>query len=279
MKKRNVLLITVISIIGIQMWLLYITFTYPTPGVIVKQNASGQWEIKNFDTNSYAKKIGLKLGDVIVDVDGQNPNDFTSIKKWRSLDQAREITVIQNGHITRVTIKKTMDWNYDLLLPIFGGIICFSMAFLLFSKLSFSRSARLLSFLFTAIGFVFTSLGASIRGDVVGKILVVAGVMLIPILFLHFLSALFEEKGKIDFKVKHIRWMYYVVVSCFILELSYFSSTDLGYSFYQFMVIFSLVFFTIGFILNLTKMSVIYFKHRKEKSNISSIIKKVCISV
>jgi two-component system, NarL family, sensor histidine kinase ComP len=85
-----------------------------------------------------------------------------------------------------------------------GEVVSFFIALLLYFRLKNSRSARELSMVFADMGIIFMSLGASIRGDSLGKAAIFMSMLLLPVLFLRFLLVLVDEKSGIRFSYRFV---------------------------------------------------------------------------
>lgn len=125
------------------------------------------------------------------------------------------------------------------------------------------------------------ALGASIRGDGLGKIMMFLFIMLVPILFLHFFVVFLKEKQDYQLSIKLLKKMYTVVTAgiALISQITYFWPSPLTYNIYRFNSIFCIVYFLFGFLLALSILSKLYLKYRKEQSYISTMIKTVWASI
>ena len=63
-----------------------------------------------------------------------------------------------------------------------------------FMKMRRSPSARLLAAVFLTMAIIYMSLGASVRGDTIGKLLITSFMMVLPIVFFAFFNCLFQGK-------------------------------------------------------------------------------------
>ncbi|WP_162463116.1 ATP-binding protein [Paenibacillus psychroresistens] len=255
--------------------MLYVTFTYPVNGIAVEQDSESNWYIKKFDTTIIGSQLGLKTGDIIKRINNQDVDSFSSIVKWRTLDQSESILVNRNGKEFEVSTKDTpYAIQYDVF-PILGEVISFLFAAILYMKIRVSRSAKFLTLVFITIGLIFMSLGGSIRGDALGKVLINTLLMLLPIIFLHFLKIFFNEKSNIKLPLRFLNLSYKIVASIFVIMLSFFITTPFSYSIHMIMTLITVLVFIIGLLLNFYFLTIIYWKYRKEKTYAATLIKTV----
>jgi two-component system sensor histidine kinase ComP len=277
MKNKYILPIITVTLITVQIWCFLITFKYPNIGIHVESNQKNEWIVTWLDKRSASAELGVKIGDMIKRVNNKSPNEFASIYRWRTIEQAHQLVISRNGYDREILINNLTNTSYGVF-SLFSGVLVLSMAVLLFTKMANSQSARLLSFVFFAIGVIWISLGASVRGDVLGKILITSFMMGLPVIFYHFLVIFFKEKGDIALPTKVLRYLYALLLLGFGVRLLYFIPS-LTYSVYRYNGFVTLLFFIVGFLLNIFTLTFLYFKYRKEKSYLSSIIKSVWFSL
>ncbi|MBP1992914.1 ATP-binding protein [Paenibacillus eucommiae] len=277
MKKKVAISIFVSILIFVQIWCFFISFKYPYIGLYLETNPNQEWIVREIDKKSLSSELDIKLGDRITEIDGGAPEDFWTVAKWRAIEQAHSVTVSRDGQEPKLLLTNHASTNYGIF-SLFSGLVTLFLALLLYLKIPNSPSARLLAFVFLAIGLTWTGIGASSRGDIIGKILVTSLMMAIPFIFYHFLVIFFQEKGKISLPKKALKYVYVLIGLGFGIRLLYFIPA-LAYPIYLYNGKISLLFFIIGFLLNIYMLTYIYFKHRKPKSYLSSIIKSVWISL
>ncbi len=278
MKNKFLIISFLFLFITIQAWFMYVTFSYSVSGVVLEKNNSSDWVIKQFENPATGSKIGLQIGDVIRKVNGVEADEYSFIKRWRSLDQVQSLTVLRKSNEIEIINPKASLLTDYLSFYFIGEVLSFIMAALLYKTMNV-QSARFLTLVFINVGFIFMSLGASGRGDVLGKIFVGAGVILLPVIFLHFMIVLLREKGGIRLPDKFLKYLYAFVMIIFIGEFTFFTETTVTYYIYRYTVLTIMLFFLIGILSNFIFLSYIYVKHRKEKSYISTMIKTIWISL
>jgi two-component system sensor histidine kinase ComP len=275
MKNKYFIVFFLIIFIMIRVWFFYVSFSYPYSGINLEKNKSNDWVIKQFDIDQAAFVFGLQIGDIVEKVNGEETSEYSFIQRWRTLDRFKVLLIERDGKQYEVVAPKQTSFASDLLyLAYIGEIISFVMALLLYIKMC-SKSARFLSLIFLNIGVAFMSLGVSIRGDLLGKIGINAGVMLVPVLFLHYLIILLREKGSLELSSRFLKYLYMPIIFSTLIILTCLKASKITYQIYHSAAVATIIFFLIGLILNFLFLSFIYFKHRKDKTYASTIIKTV----
>ncbi len=277
MKLITIKWILIALLITSLFWCLFITYQYPYIGIRLEPNNHNEWIVNQLETNSSSTSLDIKAGDRILLVDGQHPDIVVSIQKWRIIEQAEQIILSRNGSIFTINIEDRRHTNHDLL-QLFSGLFCMLMALVLFVKLRISKSAQLLSLVFLAGGSIYISMGASIRGDELGKILITSFMSVLPVILYHFLVVFLEEKGNIILPRKVLKYLYGVVIVGALTKTLYFTPT-LAYMVYNYSGTIILLFFSLGFIINLVILMILYFKHRKDQTYFSTVLRTVWLSL
>jgi two-component system sensor histidine kinase ComP len=271
----------ILLFILLQLWFVSIIFEYPVIGVGVKQNETGEWVIHTINQRNSAMQAGLQIGDVIKQVNGRYPDQFASIIKWRSIDQAENVLVSRNGMEFEASFKEGRNFSDYDALAVTVASICFIGTLLLLKKKQYSPSAKYLGLMLLNMCGVFISLGASIRGDALGKITIFALVMLVPILFLHFFVVFLKEKQDFQLSIVFLKRFYMVLTVSITLisQIPYFYASPITYTVYRFNNTFSILYFMFGILLSFYILTKLYFKYRKEQTYLSTMIKTVWASL
>lgn len=277
MTKKIAILLFVSVFVVIQAWCSYITFKYPYIGIYVKLDQQNQLVIKEIDNDSAGIKLDLKVGDIIKQIDGKSPNENPMVYKWRTIEQARELVILKDGLEKKITVNSRSELSFDIV-PLLEELVCLFMAGLLFMKMRHSSSAQVLAAVFLTCGIIYMSQGASVRGDVVGKIIITSLMMGLPFIFFHFLVVFFKEKGNIQLPAGILKYLYAVILIGFGIRL-FTLYPPTAWMIHRYNATVTLYFFIIGFIFNIIILTFLYFKIRKEKSYLSSIVRSVWISL
>jgi len=162
-------------------------------------------------------------------------------------------------------------------IALIGEFVAMIFAVTLFMRSRNSLSATLLSIEFVTIACIFLGLGASNRGDALGKIVVNTAMMALPIVFLHFLIVFLKEKGGIRLPSKFLYVLYAIIIIDILSKISFFIS-PIAYPVYIIRNIITLPFFLIGLLLILSFISFVLIVYRKVNEYISTITKTILFS-
>ncbi|WP_239631951.1 ATP-binding protein [Paenibacillus sp. H1-7] len=274
MKKQVFFRLSISLLVVVQIWLTYVTFSHPYLGVLVTENSRGEWIIGKLEQGSTSLLMNLQVGDRLIEVDGRPAAEHGTIRKWKAVEQAESLVVERNGQLLPVDAGHRKVYVGTDFYPVIGEALCLSLAIVLYRKAGNSSSARYLSLVFVNIGVIFASFGASVRGDTLGKFLIYSLMLLLPIVFLHFLVVFMKEKGQIQFPSNYLRYLYFIVGVLVCPALCYLVPDLTGY-FYQLSSQFIIPFFLFGMLLNFSFLAYVFFKFRKQASYLTTIIKTV----
>jgi two-component system sensor histidine kinase ComP len=263
----------------LQIWCSSIAFKSPYIGINLEFNQQKQWVIDYLDKNGSATiQTDVKVGDIVMLIDGKLPDESPYVQKWQVIEQAQTLLISRDGYVHEILLNVNSTINFDRI-PLVEEFVCLFMAVLLFMKMRRSPSARLLAIVFLTIAIIYMSLGASVRGDVIGKILITSFMMVLPIIFLHFLSVFFKEKSDIELPTTRIlNYLYSIAAIGFAIRCLCFYP-PLAYKIFSYNGTVTLVFFIVGFLFNMSFLTFLYVKVRNQQSHASSIIKSVWLSL
>ncbi|MEW9700985.1 sensor histidine kinase [Paenibacillus sp. SI8] len=276
MKNKYVIGLCALMFVALQIWCSFLTFYFPYNGIYLELTPQQQWVIKELDPNGCGSKHDLQVGDIVKQVDEKLPAESPFVSKWRTIEQASTLLIFREGREDGFQVNVNNDCSNDFV-PIVEESVCLLMAVLLFVKMRFSPSARLLSAVFLTSAIIYMSMGASDRGDAVGKLTIASLMMVLPIVFYHFLVVFFKEKGNITLPSKILKYLYALVALSFGIRCLYLYP-PLAYAIYCYHDSVTLSFFMVGFLFNMCILTILYVKVRKQQSYITSIIKSVWLS-
>ncbi|NDI36862.1 sensor histidine kinase [Chengkuizengella sediminis] len=275
---KKLIVILLISLIFItQAWFIYITFSYPFTGVILEKTEQNEWVIERFESENV--DIGLKVGDIIVEVDHKNVNDHFSIYKFHGLEQFKQILVLRDGETLEVLNHTFLSLSTYDILPLISLFPCFLLIFLLYKYTFHYESAKYLSYLLMVIAMAFISTGASSRGDAIGLIFVYTLVMCLPILFINFLSVFLKEKTNIILSTKYNKFLIFFIFISIFPQLIFFTDSSVIYFMYDIIGFFVMCYVLFGLLSIFIILTKLYFIHRKEKTYASTLIKSIWVSL
>ncbi|WP_176835384.1 MULTISPECIES: sensor histidine kinase [unclassified Paenibacillus] len=229
--------------------------------------------IRELEQENIRAQLGLKVGDIVVLVDHLPPEESPSVQKWKMVEQARSLTVIREGERIDISIDIPSTTIGDMI-PIVQELVCLIMAALLWFKVRRSKSSVMLAAVFLTIATIYMSLGASVRGDAVGKLLITGFMMVLPVVFYHFLVVFFEEKSGLTLPSRMLSYLYAFVGAGLVVRLLYFYP-PMSFTVYQYSPTISLIFFVIGFACIMVVLSRLYVRKKKEAGHVISIITSI----
>lgn len=252
-------------------------FNYPFSGIAV-ENRDSQWVIGELDKRGNAWKLGLETGDVILNIDGEKVEDFPSVIRWGTVDKANYVQVYKNNESFKVYLRSSYTISPHDVIYLVGEAICFVVAFILYKWMNRSQSARFLAMVFFNMAITFLSLGASVRGEPFGKLIIAMSVILIPAILLHFLIAFMEEKGKIQLPRKALKYLYIFILICLVSHLLMLFEFKYSSIIHGYLSSIVLLLFSIGVCLDLSYLFYAYAKYKKMNPYISTMIRYLGVS-
>lgn len=282
MNKKMITIIFVTLFIGVQCWFNYLIFNYPVVGIVLEQNRDNQRNVKSFEIEEYSSLLGIQIGDEIKEVDGLDVNDHASVIMWSSIEQASSVLVHRDNNDFEVSLYELPRLTQYDFIAYCAQIVCFTAAFLLYRRLSYSLSARYLTIAILNVGFTFMSLGASIRGEALGKIFMIVFMVLVPFTLLHFLIVFFKEKGGIKLLqplLTVLKYFYIVLFVMFIANSIFYVHPALAHYVYPESTSVFILLFLLGILFNVGLLTYLYIKHRTQGSFVSTLVKTVWISL
>lgn len=259
-----------------QVWFLFVIFHFPYIDLSVRQS-NGQWIVDALDQRSPLHKYGISSGDMVINIDGKPVGTHVSVQKWGSIDQAKSILFLKEGTALNIVTSEFTKLTAQDISSLCGGIFGILVSLMFFVGIKYSKSSKYLALVFLNIGLTFMSLGASIRGDQLGKMSIGVCITLIPVVLLHFLIVFLSEKGNIKIRTNAIVFLYFIIILSTIPKLFYFTDIQLNQAIHQFMSKFELVFFSFGIITNIIVLTIIYLKFRTIMPELSALLKWIGI--
>ncbi|NBI30646.1 sensor histidine kinase [Chengkuizengella marina] len=276
LNKKILVTILITIFIAIQCWFVFLTMKYPFTGISLKQNDLNEWTITKVNIKSIHSPQSLKVGDVVLQVNFQDVQEHHTVQKRNRLEQFEYLTVSRDGTIFEVKSDQISSFAIYGIIPLIYGLISYLQGILLIIKAPQLKSAKILALIFATSGLTFVAVSASLRMDIIGRSVMMSCVMIIPVLFLHFLFILFKEKTEIhQTPTTILNYLYFVVLLTSISQILGFFNTPSRIAFYSFITNFTMIFFLIGLIINFIYLLYSYRKYHKEQSYTSTLIKTI----
>jgi len=276
MKNKFLILSVIVCLLSMQVWCLYITFHYPYYGITLQQNSQKIWVIHSFDSGQPKLQSKLHTGDEIVKVNGDDPNNYPTLRKWGTLEQSKTVTISRSGQQMEVNMRDQTQTSFDYI-SLLGEIFSLCIAFLIFMKIPNSKSARFLALVFLFSGIIFMSIPASSRVDYLATFITDNLVVAYPLIFLNFLILFFKEKCGIQLPIKLFYGLYGLAAIYTLQSLSLFTPY-INFNLHQLQIEFLLFTFLLGLLSNVFILIYTHFKYRKENRSVQMVIRFVGVS-
>jgi two-component system, NarL family, sensor histidine kinase ComP len=279
LKNKNFPKILTLFLVLIQIWFLHLMFNYPVNGISLEHQTDKSWVVRSLDQISISSQINIRIGDIVTHVNGIAADEYPSIKRWKTVDQSKSITLMRDDVSIEVDTTHNKHFIAYDLLSFLAELCSLFVAILLINRANNSKSAYFLAILFFDIGITFMSLQASIRGDLIGKAMITTCMMALPTVFYHFMAAFVSERGYINLPVKFLRPVYTATFTLFILQILLYIPYSTAYSLYRFTSQVTLGITVMGMLYNLYILFSTYFYHRKEDVFLTLILKTITSSL
>lgn len=255
-------------------WFVFIIMRHPYIDIVVGQK-DGKWYVTNIDPKSPVLETKLQIGAEVITIDGKDVSSDPTVKKWRAINQAKTILVKQNNEIIKINFGELPKLTKSDTSSLIEGLFSLLLALLLIKNVRTSLSARYLSLVFYSISLTFISLGASIRGDILGKIVIGLCMKMIPVLLIHFVIIFLQEKSSLHLSTKYFKYIYGFIFFNLFVQSLYFFDLSFNYKIHDIQASFELIFFSIGVIFDIIFLSLIYFKNKENKPYVSTVLKTI----
>lgn len=197
-QSTRAILLVGVAIVAVAFYLSYVTITEPYVGLNVKKDEQGDWVVTNVDPVGWASEEGIEKGDEIVDLNGIPPGAHRSIRKFGVIDNFSKITVQQDeGKVTydddeqELLLSSTL--LYHTVIPVLVFVVLFTFSGFIYMKKRDDRAALMFSAFLLVVGYGYISAGASARTDDLARFINGLSLLMVPALFLHFLSHYFKR--------------------------------------------------------------------------------------
>ncbi|APH03858.1 histidine kinase [Bacillus weihaiensis] len=205
-------------------YIIYLNFKYPYIGASVKLEDNNELVVIGVEPKTWAKKVGISLGDVITDVDGKDPSTHHASIRYGHLEQVTSFTIERNGKIIQYEVPKTLLSYQSLFITIIPLTVLFLCLFCIYfvyrsNKKNSLKSAHLLNFFLLILAMAYISASGSSRGDVISRYINLGLFILVPVSYLHFIYQYFRELGKVLFNFRFIQFGYTIVVLNIVAEI------------------------------------------------------------
>jgi len=261
------------------LYLLNITYSSPALNIQIEEN-DGQWLVVEPYFKKWANNNNLTSGDIILEIDGIQTNQFTNIKyikyiKYYSVIRtANELKIMKpNGQVFEIQIKHLdipQQFYYLLIVPACYYVLTLLITIYLNYKQKNTKLINLLILFILTVSLAYVSSGASSRLNAVGIIVNRSSMLLCLTLLIHFL--------KEYFKFLKIEWLFFYnikvlyIIPIFAIILSIFSIKHPSTHFQHSFIILGIFFLLLTIILSIMIIGYIKNKTPQLKVLLSSIL-------
>lgn len=276
--RRRWLFSLAVAFILLQCWTIYYTIRNPYLGISISKT-NDQVVVEYVEEGSGGEKLGILPGDNILSINGSDPEKYPSIQKFATVDQADVLLISRNHDQIQYETKVLPTYFiYDYFYAIAESMNLLLVIFVL-RKIKPTPSSYWLSAILTTVAIVFMSMSSSIRGDSLSKYLISGGMLIVPLLLIHFICAFMKEKGHIQIRVRFLKPAWTLVFILLGITLSYFVNVPMTHFIYTFSKKAVLIGTVIGILCNAFLLIHLYFQHRIKNKSIVLIIKSISLAL
>ncbi|MFJ7731523.1 ATP-binding protein [Lysinibacillus sp. NPDC097231] len=205
--KKTWLWLAISSYLITGIYLLNITYSSPALNIQIEEK-DGRWLVVEPYFKKWANNNNLASGDIVLEIDGIQTNQFNNIKyiKYYSVIRtANELKIMKpNGQVLEIQIKHLdipQQFYYLLIVPACYYVLTLFITIYLNYKQKNTKLINLLILFILTVSLAYVSSGASSRLNAVGIIVNRSSMLLCLILLIHFL--------KEYFKFLKIEWLFF----------------------------------------------------------------------
>ncbi|WP_368657599.1 histidine kinase [Metabacillus halosaccharovorans] len=222
--NKTFIFFVVLSLI-FSIYLITLNINHPYVGANVIINENDEVVIINLEPNSWAEKIGIQIGDVLVEVNGDDPLKHKPIAEYHVIEQVESFSLSRDGIIKEYSILNETIFSTQglliIIIPFTVLTLCLFCSFYIYrsNKRTNLKSANLLNLFLLIIAVAYISATGSSKGDVISRYVNLCLFLLVPVTYLHFLFQYFVELGKKLYNFNFIRVGYVIVLLNLALEV------------------------------------------------------------
>ncbi|MGE7691373.1 sensor histidine kinase [Lysinibacillus sp. NPDC097214] len=188
-------------------YVLVVASKIPYIGISV-DTTSDQLVMTEFYYPNWAQQNNIEKGDLLLTIDGKSisSNQLDSYVRC-----AKELTFMKpNGDVHAVSIKHKdipEEFYLQIIFPLFYFVLSFGVAIYLWRRNKDNPLTSLLTLFLLTCSLAYVSTGASVRGNLIGSLVIGTGIVLCIVLFIHFLQFYFRYQ-RVEWPYINTKWLY-----------------------------------------------------------------------
>ncbi len=216
----------------ILLWLVYFVATINQPYIgLDLKNINGQWIVLASDPHGEGYKSGVRVGDVILEINNDDTGKYRFVQKWSQAEGASTIIVRRIGQPTDnmiiIPTRPVLEIALSNMPMAILGLVFWLLGFITWFKRSFFAQARALFWLNWFIGLAIIFAPASSRCLIFARELEYITLSLVSVLLINFFSVFPYENNN---RVNRLARLILVFITVTIIILNVLHSTGIVHS-------------------------------------------------
>jgi two-component system, NarL family, sensor histidine kinase ComP len=275
--NRMIIAMVVASILAL--YLTVLNVKHPLIGIDVVENKNGDIIVNDIYEFGWAKKHDIHINDQVLKVDGKPPLSHFTVRKYKTIEQAKTITIQRENQIQTFTIdyksNETEQWLYYIALPTGFFLFAISLSIFLLRLRPHDKSATVLIYFLLLIGLCYISASLSAKYAPFGRQMFNGIFLILPAVFLHFVYHYFEKEKKVWFAKKIVFSLYGFNFLMFVVSLVSLSFRSIS----EAEVLLTTFFTNMVIILALLGKGFVYLKKDEQQNTVKGLFFAIGLSV
>ncbi|WP_075982827.1 ATP-binding protein [Bacillus massilinigeriensis] len=275
-KMRVLGILPFIFAVALTIYFTVIVLKYPLVGLEVTEK-DNRWVVDTIYDKGWASHHSIEEGDVLKLVNGENPNEHSTVTHFNRVEMAESITIVdKHSREQEYTISYFhLDTQYIfyLLLPFLFILTALLLSTFLYRRKGDDKSAIILIYFLLSLGICYLSASGSSRGELIGRVTTTVTLPGSLILFIHFIKSYFIRYSLPFIKTKSLGILYLLYTVYLILMLANYIFKELN----SIMGVVELGFYAILLFFALVTLTRFYFTYKNSEGK--SILKILWITI